>query len=102
MALVRVKPTEADVAIANSIAAHTGRPAEHIAQTMTWGADEHVLCALAIGWLTASDRMQLFTPGLFAEDGEVTNDNAAQFLRNFMAEFHTFIARVRSVLPKDA
>ena len=43
-----------------------------------------------------------FTPGLFAEDGEVTNDNTAQFLRNFMAEFHTFIARVRSVLPKDA
>jgi len=50
MALVRVKPTDADVAIANAVAAHTGRPIEHIAQTLTWGADEHVLCALAFGW----------------------------------------------------
>jgi predicted short-subunit dehydrogenase-like oxidoreductase (DUF2520 family) len=49
MALFRVKPTEADIAVANTIAAHTGRPAEHIAQTLTWGGDEHVLCALAIG-----------------------------------------------------
>src|SRR6185369_13359968 len=50
MALFRVKPTEADIAVANTIAKHTGRPAEHIAQTLTWGADEHVLCSLAIGW----------------------------------------------------
>ena len=50
MALFRVKPTVADIAIAKSIAAHTRRPAEHIAQTLTWGGDEHVLCALAIGW----------------------------------------------------
>jgi membrane-associated phospholipid phosphatase len=50
MALVRVKPTRADVAIADAIAAHTGRPAEHLAEAVTWGADEHVLCALALGW----------------------------------------------------
>jgi membrane-associated phospholipid phosphatase len=50
MALIRVKPTRADVAIADSIAARTGRPAEHIAEAVTWGADEHVLCALAFGW----------------------------------------------------
>ncbi|MBV2143352.1 NAD(P)H-dependent oxidoreductase [Falsochrobactrum sp. TDYN1] len=43
-----------------------------------------------------------FTPGLIADDGEVTNDGTADFLRNFMVEFHTFIARVRSTLPKDA
>src|ERR1700712_5708264 len=50
MALIRIKPTRADVAIANSIAARTGRPAEHVAEAVTWGADEHVLCALAFGW----------------------------------------------------
>jgi PAP2 superfamily len=50
MALIRVKPTQADVAIADGIAAHTGRPAEHIAEVLTWGADEHVLCFLALGW----------------------------------------------------
>lgn len=43
-----------------------------------------------------------FTPGLITDDGEVTNDGTAEFLRNFMEEFRIFIARVRSVLPKDA
>lgn len=43
-----------------------------------------------------------FTPGLIADDGEVTNPSTAEFLRDFMRAFHTFIVRVRSVLPKDA
>lgn len=43
-----------------------------------------------------------FTPGLITDDGEVTNDGTAEFLHNYMAEFHIFIARVRSVPPKDA
>lgn len=43
-----------------------------------------------------------FTPGLITDDGEVTNDSTAESLRNYMAEFHTFTARVRSVLPPDA
>jgi len=50
MALVRVKPTAADVAISHAVAAHTGRPTERVAEALTWGADEHVLCALAFGW----------------------------------------------------
>ena len=43
-----------------------------------------------------------FTPGLITDDGEVTNEGTPKFLRHFMAEFHGFISRVRSVLPKDA
>jgi chromate reductase len=43
-----------------------------------------------------------FTPGLITDEGEVTNDETAEFLRNYMDAFHIFIARVRSVLPKDA
>jgi chromate reductase len=43
-----------------------------------------------------------FTPGLITDDGEVTDDGTAEFLRNFMEEFHIFIARVLSTLPKDA
>jgi PAP2 superfamily len=50
MALVRVNPTRADVVIADGVAAHTGRPTEQVAKVVTWGADEHVLCALAFGW----------------------------------------------------
>jgi undecaprenyl-diphosphatase len=56
MAFIRVKPTRADVAIADGIAAHAGRPTEHVAEVLTWGADEHVLCALAFGWWLARTR----------------------------------------------
>lgn len=50
MALLTVRPTAADVAIANAIAAHTDPPAEEVAGVVTWGADEHILNALALGW----------------------------------------------------
>ena len=43
-----------------------------------------------------------FTPGLITDDGEVTVASTEDFLRNYMAEFHMFIARVLQVLPKDA
>jgi chromate reductase len=43
-----------------------------------------------------------FTPGLIADDGEVTDDTTKEFLTNFMAEFHQFIARVYTVLPRNA
>ncbi|MBB3980191.1 hypothetical protein GGQ64_005443 [Rhizobium azooxidifex] len=32
----------------------------------------------------------------------MTNEETEAFLRNYMAEFHTFVARVLSVLPPDA
>lgn len=47
---IRVRPTSADVSIANAIAAHTGREPERVAKALTWGGDEHLLCALAGGW----------------------------------------------------
>jgi undecaprenyl-diphosphatase len=50
MALVTVRPTTADIAIASAVAAHTNPPAEEVAEVVTWGADEHILSALAIGW----------------------------------------------------
>jgi chromate reductase len=43
-----------------------------------------------------------FTPGLISDAGEVTVESTEGFLRTYMTEFHTFIARVLSVLPKDA
>ncbi|OOG58318.1 NADPH-dependent FMN reductase [Polaromonas sp. C04] len=43
-----------------------------------------------------------FTPGLITEDGDVTNESTAEFLRNYMSDFHQFIARVVAVLPRDA
>src|SRR5690349_5407908 len=41
-----------------------------------------------------------FTPGLITDDGEVTDATTERFLRNYMAEFSAFIARVYTVIPK--
>ena len=43
-----------------------------------------------------------FTPGLITDDGEVTVDATRDFLRNYMAEFHGFVTRVYTVLPRGA
>src|ERR1700758_417405 len=52
--LVRGKRTRADIKIADGISHHTGPIPEKTAQALSWGADEHVLMALAAGyWLYA-------------------------------------------------
>jgi chromate reductase, NAD(P)H dehydrogenase (quinone) len=43
-----------------------------------------------------------FTPGLIDDDGAVSEASTADFLRNYMAEFHKFIVRVYTVLPRAA
>jgi hypothetical protein len=50
MVPIRVRPTRADISIANAISHHTGRLTERAAEAATWGADEHIICALAAGW----------------------------------------------------
>lgn len=42
-----------------------------------------------------------FTPGLVTDDGEVTVESTANFLRTFMTEFRDFIRRVYTALPRD-
>jgi chromate reductase len=42
-----------------------------------------------------------FEKDLITEDGKVTNPSTEQFLLKFMAEFHAFIARVYTVLPRN-
>jgi chromate reductase len=42
-----------------------------------------------------------FTPGSFTDTGEVTDENVAQFLRDYMDEFRTFVVRVLIVLPRQ-
>ena len=41
-----------------------------------------------------------FEKGLITEDGQVTNPKVEEFLRNFMVEFHGFIGRVYTALPR--
>ena len=51
--------------------------------------------------MNAPEAYITFTPGMIADDGEVTVEKTADFLRNYMAEFHAFIARVLTVLPRE-
>lgn len=41
-----------------------------------------------------------FTPDLISDDGEVSVESTREFLRNYMAEFHQFVARVYTALPR--
>jgi undecaprenyl-diphosphatase len=52
-----VRPTGQDVAVARAIARHTAPVPEAMARAVTWGADEHLLLALAAaGWLASRGR----------------------------------------------
>ncbi len=42
-----------------------------------------------------------FKDGLVDDDGEVTVESTRDFLRDYMAEFHAFITRVLTVLPRE-
>jgi chromate reductase len=41
-----------------------------------------------------------FTPGLITDDGEVTVDATRDFLANYMREFHGYITRVYTAIPR--
>jgi chromate reductase len=43
-----------------------------------------------------------FTPGLVTDAGEVTDDSTQEFLTNYMKEFHGFITRVYTALPRTS
>ncbi|ACG74528.1 NADPH-dependent FMN reductase [Anaeromyxobacter sp. K] len=43
-----------------------------------------------------------FKPGLITPEGEVTEPSTKDFLANYMKEFHGFIVRVLTVLPRGA
>jgi membrane-associated phospholipid phosphatase len=54
---VTVRPTGADIAIANAITRNTKPAPEEIARALTWGADEKILLVLAaVGWLGTRGR----------------------------------------------
>ena len=43
----------------------------------------------------------LFERGLISEDGQVNVESTREFLRNYLVEFHGFIALVYTVLPRS-
>jgi chromate reductase len=50
--------------------------------------------------MTAPEAYVTFRPGLFTDDGEVTDEATADFLSGFMQEFRDHIERVLTVLPR--
>ena len=60
MALVTIRPTRTDRAIANAIASRTTPALEQTAGLLTWGADEKLLLALSVGaWFYAARQPRL-------------------------------------------
>jgi chromate reductase len=52
--------------------------------------------------MTAPEAYIQFSPDVFTDDGEVTNDATAAFLGGFMTEFRDHVARVLTVLPRSS
>ncbi|HKT43011.1 MAG TPA: NADPH-dependent FMN reductase [Rhodanobacteraceae bacterium] len=61
-----------------------------------------VLCFCNSPLMNVIEAYIQFTPGLITDDGQVTNDSTAEFLRNYMKELHLFIERVLTVLPRGS
>jgi chromate reductase len=51
--------------------------------------------------MTAPEAYIQYSPEVFTEDGEVSNDATAVFLRSFMEEFRTHLTRVLTVIPRE-
>ena len=52
--------------------------------------------------MTAPEAYIQYSPEVFTDDGEVTNDATATFLRDFMSEFRDHVTRVLTVLPRSS
>jgi len=50
--------------------------------------------------MTAPEAYVWFKPGLFSDDGEVSDESTAAFLTEFMEEFRTHVERVLTVIPR--
>jgi chromate reductase len=50
--------------------------------------------------MTSPEAYIRFDPEVFTDDGEVTDESTAEFLRAFMLEFRTHTERVLTVIPR--
>ena len=51
--------------------------------------------------MTSPEAYVHYTPAVFADSGEVKNEETAAYLRNYMVEFRDHVERVLTVLPRD-
>ena len=52
--------------------------------------------------MTSPEAYIHFSPEVFTDEGEVTNESTATFLSGFMTEFRDHVARVLTVLPRSS
>ena len=67
-------------------------------------AQQHLrslLCYCNSPQMNAIEAYIQFKPGLITTQGDVTDASTEEFLRNYMREFHAFIVRVLTVLPRE-
>jgi chromate reductase len=50
--------------------------------------------------MTAPEGYITFTPEVFSDDGDVSDESIADFLRSYMQEFRTHVERVLTVIPR--
>ncbi|CCH88442.1 NADPH-dependent FMN reductase [Modestobacter italicus] len=51
--------------------------------------------------MTAPEAYITYSPELFHDDGEVTDESTTTFLRDYMSEFRDHVVRVLTVLPRS-
>ena len=61
-----------------------------------------VLCFCNSPLMNTVEAYIQFKPGLITAEGQVTDASTEEFLRKYLGEFHQFVARVLTVLPRDA
>jgi chromate reductase len=50
--------------------------------------------------MTSPEAYIHYSPAVFADSGEVVNDETAAYLRSYMAEFRDYVERVLTVIPR--
>ncbi|KGQ20394.1 NADPH:quinone oxidoreductase [Lysobacter dokdonensis DS-58] len=59
-----------------------------------------VLCFCNSPLMNTVEAYIQFKPGLIDDEGVVSNDDTAEFLRNYLSEYAQFVKRVLTVLPR--
>ncbi|MFD6897797.1 hypothetical protein ACFWB0_25090 [Rhodococcus sp. NPDC060086] len=51
--------------------------------------------------MTAPEGYITFDPEIYSDDGSISDDSTAEFLRKYVQEFREHIERVLTVLPRN-
>jgi chromate reductase len=84
----------------NMPAAVIGASVGQIGTAMAQQSMRGVLSFCNARQMTTPEAYIRYSPDVFTDDGDVTNESTRDFLANFMAEFRTYSGRVLTVIPR--